>query len=53
MKFVDEENEIRKNLALSQFRFNIFKLEEMREEKDWANETTNEQVKQEYLRILE
>ena len=53
MEHLTEENQIRKNLAISQFKFNVCKWEELQEEQSWVEKYNGKlQIKQKYGGVL-
>ena len=54
MEHLTEENQIRKNLAISQFKFNVCKWEELQEEQSWVEKYNGKlQIKQKYFQMKE
>lgn len=53
MEHLTEENQIRKNLAISQFKFNVCKWEELQEEQSWVEKYNGKlQIRQKYGGVL-
>lgn len=54
MDHVAEENEIRKNLAISQFKFDVAKWQELKGEKNWLTQVNSRtDIRNKYETLLE
>lgn len=53
MEHVDEENQIRKNLAISQFKFDVAKWQELKGENNWLTHVNSRSdIKNKYENLL-